>query len=151
MLSKLAKRRLGQLIEFMSKVPKEYGAHFHMKSWVMHNGNWANVIGNHGIKKAADVDQEKLIECGMSACALGWGATIPSFKRAGLKLRVKKDGWSPGVLEPVYKGAADMDAAEKFFDIDEELAVRLFGPDNDDRTQREWAKRAKALVRKWPL
>lgn len=147
-LSKVSKNRLTKLIDFMAKLPNEAKKHFNMKSWVMHQGEWADVLGHHGIKKASDVDRKALIQCGMSACALGWGCTIPSFKRAGLRL-AEKEGFRGIYLEPVYQGSHDLDAAKSFFRIHAWKADALFGSENLDPSPREWAKRARKLVREW--
>lgn len=150
MLSKVAKTRLLKLVDYMSKLPKKTAKHFAMKAWVMHNGQWADVLGHHGIKKASDISKEKLIECGMTACALGWGCTIPAFKKAGLRLE-EKEGWVGIHLEPVFEGHHDLDAAEAFFRIDGYTAQCLFGPENADASPHEWAKRARALIKRLEL
>lgn len=85
-LSKVSKARLLKLVTFMAKLPRETKGHLNMKAWVMHDGDYVGVIGKHGIKSGDDITSKTLIQCGMSACALGWGCLIPSFKKAGLRL-----------------------------------------------------------------
>ena len=64
-LRKKAKQRLGTLIRFMRRLPKDANKHFDMASWFSYDGN-------HELK-AKEVTREVLTYCGTSACALGWG------------------------------------------------------------------------------
>lgn len=59
-------RRLLKLADLLEKLPQE---RFDMKYWV----------GN-GWKGKPD------LSCGTTACALGWATTVPSLRKAGLKL-----------------------------------------------------------------
>lgn len=105
------KRRLKTLAKFLAtKVKPE---NFHMEAW-------ANVIDNG---RPA---------CGTTACALGWATTIPSFRRAGLRLTKDRH-------QNIYITLGDMrhsrkdhpadrsiEAAKKFFGIDTGEAEYLF-------------------------
>ena len=144
-------KRLQKLIDFMRKLPKNAEQHFNMKAWVMHNGNWREVIGQHGIAKPADVTKEKLIQCGMTACAFGWGAVVPEFRRAGLKLEIREStrGFKE-ILEPSYKGKRDLEAAAAFFEVSQDDAEALFGYDNKDASPKAWAKRASDWIKAQP-
>lgn len=144
-LSKVSKARLLKLVTFMSKLPRKTKGHLNMKAWVMHHGDYSDVIGKHGIVNGDDITTETLIQCGMSACALGWGCLIPSFKKAGLRLEQAEALRGP-YLQPVYRDARDMDAAEDFFRINEHLADQLFGPVGGLTSPQEWAKKAKKII-----
>lgn len=78
-LSKLAVRRLTKLADFMEKLPRKSWEHFHMASWFDHTGNH-----DHGFGRS--ITQKDLHQCGTTACALGWAATLPAFKKQGLSM-----------------------------------------------------------------
>lgn len=68
--------------------------------------------------------------CQTVGCAMGWAATIPEFKKAGLKL-VSYSGFHGGEIglaEIYYKGKIGFDAAAKFFEITGVDAGMLFDP-----------------------
>lgn len=134
MLSALAKRRLTKLIQFMEKLPKEADKHFKMDWWVMHNDT-AHVNGAHGLDEGVTVS--KLLSCGTAACAAGWAATIPSFRRAGFVMEDRGGELSPAI-EP-----------SQFFDITHVQEVDLFGSFVSVNTPKQWAKRARKLVSRW--
>jgi len=60
------KRRLLKLAEFLEKLPRK---RFNYRRWV--GGDWGGA---------------KDLSCGTNACALGWATTIPTLRRAGLRL-----------------------------------------------------------------
>lgn len=64
-------------------------------------------------------------ECGYAACAVGHACSIPSFRKAGLKLT--KFG---NYTDPTYKGSSNWYAVESFFDIDNHTAKLLFSSDS---------------------
>src|SRR5688572_29906761 len=76
-LSKLAVRRLTKLADYMEKLPKSAAKHFDMGAWFSHRGDHDHAIGRW-------VERDTLNYCGTTACALGWAATVPAFRRAGL-------------------------------------------------------------------
>lgn len=102
------KKRLLKLADFLDALPR--------KNWNF--GWWMN---SNETKK-----NPKVGDCGTVGCALGWATTIPSFKRAGLKL-------IPGVnfnrlqpLFPAYSGLIAVEAASAFFDIPQSDARDIF-------------------------
>lgn len=86
-------------------------------------------------------DTKALNECGTTACACGWACTIPSFRKAGLKLE-------KGFLK--YKGAFNFTAASEFFGITLIEAEYLFDPlyykKADNTTPIEVSNRIKKFV-----
>lgn len=135
-LSKLATRRLTVLRDFMKSLPRSASEHFEMGTWFKHGGEGH---GHHGLDADRCITAKTLEGCGTSACAAGWGATIPSFRRAGFKWNVD-EGFT---IEP-----------EDFFDIsryDDEhadvIACDLFY--GGQRTPKEWAKECTNVLRKY--
>lgn len=96
------KRRLLKLADFLKKLPKSKG--FHMRSF-------------------AEALNRGRPACGTRACAAGWAAAIPSFKRAGYHLTGKKEG----DIIPAFKRRSGSKALEAFFDLDEAVTNELFG------------------------
>lgn len=135
-LSTKAKGRLKTLIEYMRGLPKAADDHFNMRWWVLHNGDSKGVAKQHGL--GGGITKQKLLSCGTAACAAGWAATIPQFKRAGFKMEMDEFGrLSPAI------------APDDFFDINAIQVDQLFSGSNVDETPRAWAKRAKELVKQW--
>jgi len=64
------KRRLLRLADFLDNLPEEK---FDISSWV--DNDW---------KGRAN------LSCGSTACSLGWAATIPAFRKAGLVMKRNK-------------------------------------------------------------
>lgn len=64
------KRRLLSLAKFLEKLPRE---RFDYESWV--GDDWKG---------------KEDLSCGTTACALGWATTIPSLRKAGLRLKSTK-------------------------------------------------------------
>jgi hypothetical protein len=62
-------------------------------------------------------------ECGTDACAAGYAACIPSFRRAGYAL-VRRRG---NEIEPKFKRSFGFDAIRRFFDLNERESFELFG------------------------
>lgn len=63
---KVYKERLLELAKFLRKLPAK---RFNFATWV-----------------GEDWKGKKDLSCGTTACALGWAATIPSLRKAGLRL-----------------------------------------------------------------
>lgn len=82
--------------------------------------------------------------CGTSACAAGWAASIPSFRKQGYKL-----AWYDGNALPSYKGIADTEALTNFFHVSEAEAMELFYDiyNGEKSTPKGWAKQARKLVK----
>ncbi len=68
------------------------------------------------------------IECKTVGCALGWAATIPEFRAAGLKLHRMGGGLLSDCATPYYKGAVGFSAATEFFDLSRDQSGYLFDP-----------------------
>lgn len=111
MLSALAVRRLTKLADYMHGLPKSAEKHFDMC-----------VVGPTG-----RVTKKMLLSCNTSACAMGWAATIPSFRKAGWT-----DGW--------------IMSEERFFDIDYTSARHLFYT-ADLKTPKEWAAHCRKFIK----
>lgn len=97
-------RRLLKLADFLDALPP---GRFHYNRWV-----------GAGWQGAQD------LSCGTTACALGWAAAMPTFRRLGLRL-----SWSDGfgkVKGP--NGSVDFNAAAEVFGISLQEAVFLFCP-----------------------
>ena len=139
MLSAKAQRRLAKAVQIMESLPRDANKHFYMGRWFGHNTD----DHSHGIQYHTASSRRLLKTCGTTACALGWLATDPSFKRAGLS--VSQGGPTiNGMRYPeAYQAAAD------FFDISELQASLLFGGHTHVRTPKAWAKRAKKFISRW--
>jgi hypothetical protein len=124
-LSKLTVRRLTKLIEFMEKLPKSASKHFEMAVFLSHEYN----DHHHGVPKS----QRDLHTCGTTACALGWAATMPYFRRLGLR----------------FNDNLTVDGDEEIFPVGSQKWDKLFGGSNKDKTPKEWAKRARGLLKEW--
>lgn len=61
--------------------------------------------------------------CGTVACACGWAATIPEFRRAGLRIN---QTLVYGIYFITYKGMEDGLAAEEFFGLTYDEFSHLF-------------------------
>lgn len=136
-ISALAARRLGRLIKFMAALPASANKHFDMESWIHHEG-----LHQH-FAEGDEITREHLHLCGTTACAAGWAAMIPSFRKAGLRLVY--DGTSMGAIS--FERKEDGDALMQFFDIDYDLMADLFGSDTTSKTPKQWATRARQLLR----
>lgn len=139
-LSDTAKRRLTKLIEFMETLPASANKHFNMRYVVGHNQK--DGPGTEHKFDPMTISKKDLHTCGTTACALGWAATMPYFKRAGLRVILMNGGTA--VDEP------------EVFDLDsvtnsdgKDPWIELFGGHNNDKTPKAWAKRAKKLLREW--
>jgi hypothetical protein len=134
MLSALCKRRMTKLIDFMENLPKQADKHFDMGWWVTHQGD-AEIDDEHGLKDG--VTFGKLLSCGTAACAAGWAATVPAFRKAGFNLERGEDGRMRPSIDPGV-----------FFDIphpDEE--GDLFGADLPLKTPKQWARHARRWMK----
>lgn len=134
-LSKLAIKRLTILRDFMRKLPKSAEDHFDMIAWYKHEG-----LDHNHLAKDGTITCKTLTGCGTSACAAGWAATIPSFRRAGFKYR-------PGALTDGFTMTP-----ERFFDL-ESTDDGIYVADDifyayDISTPKEWAKRATEILKK---
>jgi hypothetical protein len=133
------KKRLEHLIETLENVKKrdkkDDHKHFDMSVW---RGD----------------DPEKEVDCGTTACALGWEATTPYARSRGLKLIGNNmDGVYPSFKRRgstvEYSG---FDAAAVYFDISHDMAEALFDPDSygdryEDITPKHVIKRVKYFLK----
>jgi hypothetical protein len=101
-ITKVGQRRLRKLEAFLGTVPAE---RFDMYSWV--TGLGPDYVGTGDIVKRMEPKT-----CGFAACAVGWAASEPSLRKAGLRLTISLLGWIPG---PEYKGLSGWQAVRKFF------------------------------------
>ena len=132
-MKKIHARRLLKLADFLAGLPKE---RFFYGSWV-----------------GADWKGKPDLSCGTTACALGWAAAMPAFRRLGLTLKGRRriDGWKfPALADD--RGEPDgqtLRAAEKVFGLDLTGFQRLFVPSFDDRHMpaRQVATRIRKFVR----
>ena len=74
--------------------------------------------------------------CGTAGCAMGWACSIPSFKRAGLKLKSMNyfDIDDVEIYDIEFKDLGCFEAASEFFTISKEEADYLFDPDSYPHT-----------------
>lgn len=114
------KRRLLKLADFLDELPKS--KKFEMRWW------------------ADDITDDGRPACGTSACAAGWAACIPSFRRAGYKLSREWIGPTPS-----FQGRIGDGAIEKFFDIGVGAVRTLFGSHNPN-SPKAAARRIRKLV-----
>lgn len=159
-LSALAKRRLKKLVEYMEALPKCAEEHFEWNSWFeqdLREGltnpwfkRYASKIGPCDeptevlpqlVVEGTVTEKDLMQGCGTTACALGWAAVIPSFKRAGLSL----SGDSHEVYWNGRRISHDWGDIAEFFDIDADDALRLFGGGHIS-TQKGWAKFARRHI-----
>lgn len=136
-LSKLAVKRIEKLIEFMDSLPRSANKHFDMGSFFHHKG------AGHEHQFGDFISRKDLSQCGTSACALGWAATMPAFKRIGLRISpvgaVSLKGSEGSVYSTIF-GAFDF--------TDPELADNLFGGHGRIKTPKQWARHAKKELRR---
>jgi hypothetical protein len=104
-------RRLLLLADFLEKLPRK---RFNYNTWV--GDSWEGA---------------KDLSCGTTACALGWAATIPILRRAGLELRQSRAG--NGYVALRGKRVSEHNdpsflAAMHVFDICEDDVHYLFTP-----------------------
>lgn len=143
MLSKLAVRRLTKLADFMNALPRSANKHFDMNHWFDHDGDHVVRIPQSG------ATQEHLMDCGTTACAAGWAATIPEFNRKGLKLI------NGEIRFGRLNASNDYAALKNFFNIDRNDASYLFRPNRGwfegravaIETPKQWAKMCRKFIK----
>jgi hypothetical protein len=88
--------------------------------------------------------------CGTVACAVGWAASDPGFKRAGFSLRKHESSIWGNLHVPHYGEVNHWTAVEKFFGLSREQAEYLFlhlSYSGYDATPREVAERIRNFVK----
>lgn len=109
----VSRNRLLKLANFLDKLPRK---RFCYSTWV-----------------GADWEGNQDLSCGTTACALGWAATMPEFRRLGLNL--KSDNYFCNYVSLKKKNkevAIDLDAASEVFGLGMVEAEYLFCPEHDD-------------------
>lgn len=112
---------------------------FSLDSWVKTYG----VMATEDAAIAAAVKHD----CGTTACAFGYAACIPKFRKAGLKYEYDYDG----MAIVIFKNTYGLYAAEDFFNITNDESYYLFDPYNysEGRKGKSYVvRRIHALVRK---
>jgi len=140
------RRRLDILIDFMEALPPEAEQHFDMIDWVNHKGD-SELDGAHGLEPGSVIDDSTvLVQCGMAACALGWGAVCPALRQEGLRLEINNAGFA----HPIFREYRNFDAAAKFFEISHGQAECLFSIyESESKTPRDWAAHARSTIERW--
>jgi hypothetical protein len=170
------KERLLTLAKFLEDLPKHK---FMFSTWMSATDSAVDELEAERYAKALETrDKEKpaftrindtciidrvVVEpnlCQTVGCALGWAATIPEFKKAGLCLvSYWEDGTNDGFVvlfdnpkdtkHSTY--SRDIEAAAKFFDIDYDNSQYLFleGPDSPKgyTTAKDVAKAIRQMVK----
>jgi hypothetical protein len=133
-------RRLRTLSVFLRTIPANL---FDLKDWFR---------DDHGAKQApmtrGGITSPKLqprAECGYTGCAVGWAASIPSFRRAGFYLARMDVN-----LVPTYEGGVGRSAVKSFFGLDGDQVDLLFMehayPHRDRHNPNAVADRIDALI-----
>lgn len=108
------RRRLQKLAKLLCT--KKVINHFNLQGWA------STSIENLTAKK---------IDCGTTACAVGWACTIPSFRKAGLRLESNYSMGPKGIGPypvPHFKNEYGILAAANFFGLSLREASLLFIP-----------------------
>lgn len=134
-LTPVGARRLETLAAFLHALPRKA---FDIGSWLekpYSNDKSREIYAtlfntNNSIKTS--LDPAVVHSCGASACAFGWAATIPKFRRAGLTMSTGRFS-----SVPTFRGFHGFDAAAKFFHLSDDwsreensMAHSLFSPDS---------------------
>ena len=134
------KTRINRLSVLAAHLKNVSNKKFNLGYWVGHEYNYERTSNVEIVKAVCDHS------CGTTACALGHAASIPSFRRAGLKYFVEYDG-----ADILYKNSHNFVAGEHFFNISLEDSRYLFSPDeyNNGRKGKSYViRRIEALIRK---
>jgi hypothetical protein len=101
---------------------------------------------NYAVWVGHDWKGKEDLSCGTTACALGWAATVPELREAGLCLR--RDDYGYGYVDLVSRDTKaalgwrrSLNAAMRVFDLTESEADYLFVPsDNYDANYSDYDK-----------
>lgn len=121
--------RLLRLADYLETVPRD---RFDMNRWV--GDSWGG---------------KQDLSCGTKACAMGHAATMPFFRKLGLKL--SRFGVGTGV--PAIRGVYGLSAAVEIFGIEWAEADYLFGGisltgSHDHSTPKQVARRIRQFVKR---
>lgn len=138
---KVGNNRLMALAEYLRTIPTE---RFYYGTWV-----------------GKDWQEKQDLSCGTTACALGWAATMPKFRRLGMRLVVSgyRDGSPVGVValadpdamneyesdEPIQNS---MLAARHVFGLSQAEADYIFAPcmGEEDASPKQVARKIRKFV-----
>lgn len=97
---------------------------------------------DYGLWVGSDWRGAQDLSCGTTACAFGWAATMPQFRRLGL--RIDRDGM------PCIARLSVMESAERLFGLDGVESDYLFYPNNigeEQATPKYVARKIERFVR----
>jgi len=102
--------RLVKLAQHLATIPEQY---FDLSTFAEGDVVQTDYIDKVGLKtdtfdQKCSARQLAEVNCGTTACALGWGATIPAFRRAGLSLVVNIESKYERTLYGIYKKSTDL-------------------------------------------
>ena len=128
------RKRLEKLADFLETIPPEK---FDMQVWMKVSFTALSNLHKSEVYDDLVLEPVDANVCGTAGCALGWATTIPSFRKAGLRLfnKVKKDGntltsWGCTVrlVDPKTGQfiATTYEAAAIFFGLTDDEATDLF-------------------------
>ena len=104
--------RLNRLSEILSKVPEKS---FDISKWT----NQTSI--------------ENEVDCGTTACAVGWACFDKGFNEEGLHYTLGENSYDGReFLEPTFKSKKGWSAVEAFFGIESDIAFFLFDSDYYD-------------------
>lgn len=124
-MNKTHAKRLLKLADFLSELPRK---RFYYGRWV--GDNWGG---------------KQDLSCGTTACAFGWAATMPEFRRLGLCI-------APGFLSGVVRlkdGGSSYSAAEKVFGLNPDEHDLLFLPAESGLGERATPKQVAKHIREF--
>ena len=144
-ITKIGAARMLRGAELLTGVPRRL---FNMSSWYI---GAIKHVGDHRNPKIHDSPR---VKCRSAACALGWMANDPWFRRKGLRLTVDLEDFqfAKDTNEPIvngdvkYKNTSGMCAAMQFFDISLNAAIALFGERHYGRTPKQVATHLRRFV-----
>lgn len=128
---KTSDKRLLKLAAFLEKLPRD-------------RFDYASFVGD-------DWKGTQDLSCGTTACALGWAATIPEFRRAGLTIKAIPDidgGFYADVCTKKHSGG--FKAASEIFGLSNSDSSYLFAPDDEypeKATPKQVAKKIRNFVK----
>lgn len=105
--------RLQKLVDLLKQVPQEN----------LDLTNWGSAFDEVTVKPT----MKENLECGYSACAIGWACIDKEFNEEGLTYNISDEGITPATLDSdgefyLY----GWPAIRKFFDLPEEISLHLF-------------------------
>ena len=107
------KNRLLKLAAFLDNVPPE---RFDLSFWYGRFLDGGSHVNDYEYFKN---------NCGTAACAIGWACTIPSFRKAGLRINPNSD-YGENYYTPVYKSYREFTAVNEFFGLEIQDSQHLF-------------------------